>query len=154
MSPIDERAELIERYRDGSAAVDEALAGLTDADLDRRPPDGGWTPRQVVHHLADSETMAYTRLRRLLADDDPQIQAYDEAQWAERLRYDGPIERSLAVVRAVRAASLALLESLEPHEWERTGVHSESGAYSVDAWLRIYAVHPHQHAAQIRGARG
>ena len=57
-------------------------------------------------------------------------------------------------MRAVRAASLALLEALTPDEWERTGTHSESGPYSVDRWLEIYARHPHEHAEQIRRARG
>src|SRR6478672_258446 len=108
----DERQGLIEQYRTGAAEVDEALAGITDAELDRRPPEpDGWTARQVAHHLADSEAMAYTRLRRLLADDDPIIAGYDEPVWAERLHYDRPIEPSVAVMRAVREASVQLLES-------------------------------------------
>ncbi|MDQ2966124.1 MAG: DinB family protein, partial [Chloroflexota bacterium] len=67
--------------------------------------------------------------------------------------YDRPIEASLAVLRAVRASSLELLESLTPAEWSRSGRHSESGAYSVDDWLRIYANHSADHAEQIRRAR-
>jgi hypothetical protein len=150
-----ERAELLERYRAGAAEVDEALAGITHAELDRRPPEpDGWTARQVAHHLADSEAMAYTRLRRLLADDDPVIAGYDEPVWANRLHYDRPIEPSVAVLRAVREASVQLLESIDEAEWGRTGVHTESGPYSVEGWLRIYASHPHEHAAQIRAARG
>ena len=98
--------------------------------------------------------MAYTRLRRLVADEDPQIQGYDEPRWAKRLHYERPIAEAVAVTHAVRAASLSLLESLTPQEWERHGMHSESGAYSVDRWLEIYASHPHEHAAQIRAARG
>jgi hypothetical protein len=150
-----ERAELLERYRAGAAEVDEALAGITDAELDRRPPEpDGWTARQVAHHLADSEAMAYTRLRRLLADDDPVIAGYDEPVWANRLHYDRPIEPSVAVMRAVREASVQLLEAIDENEWGRTGVHTESGPYSVEGWLRIYASHPHEHAEQIRAARG
>jgi hypothetical protein len=150
-----ERETLIARYRSGAAAVDDALVGITDEDLDRRPaePDG-WTSRQVVHHLADSEAMAYTRLRRLVADETPVIQGYDEPAWARRLHYDRPIDPSIAVLRAVRASSLQLLESLTEEDWSRTGTHSESGAYSVEEWLRIYALHPHDHADQIRAARG
>jgi hypothetical protein len=103
--------------------------------------------------VADSESMAYIRLRRLIADDPPVvIQGYDEPTWARRLHYDRPIEPSLAVVRAVRAASLELLRSLTPEEWERRGTHSESGEYSVDMWLDIYAEHSHEHADQIRRA--
>ena len=94
------------------------------------------------------------RLRRLIAEDDPVIVGYDEPEYARRLHYDRPIASSLAVLRAVREASLDLLESLTPSEWERRGTHSESGAYSVDRWLEIYAAHSHDHADQIRAARG
>ena len=151
----NERQVLLERYGAGFDAVRDALAGVTEAELDRRPdePDG-WTARQVTHHLADSETMAYVRLRRLIAEDDPLIQAYDEPEWARRLHYDRPIEPSLAVLAGVRAASLQLLRSLTPAEWARTGTHSESGPYSVEGWLEIYAGHSHDHADQIRRARG
>ena len=151
---MTDRDVLSERYRTGSDAVDAALADLDETELDRRPSDDGWTARQVAHHLADSEAMAYTRLRRLVADADPRIEGYDEPRWAERLHYDRPIRESIAVVRAVRAASLSLLEALTEEEWQREGVHSESGAYSVARWLEIYAIHPHDHAAQIREAAG
>ena len=152
---MTDRKASLDRFRAGSGAIDAALAGITVDELDRAPNDGGWTARQVAHHLADSEAMAYTRLRRLVADADPVlIQGYDEPRWATRLHYDRPIEEAIAVVRAVRAASLSLLESLTPEEWDRHGTHSEGGAYSVDRWLEIYAAHPHEHAEQIRAARG
>ncbi|MGI8999216.1 MAG: DinB family protein [Candidatus Limnocylindria bacterium] len=147
-----ERAALISRFREGSAAIEQAVDRLTDDDLDRPGPDGGWTPRQVVHHLADSEATAYVRLRKLIAEDEAIIQAYDEPEFARRLHYDRPIGTSLAVLQAVRAASLELLESLTPAEWERRGTHAESGAYSVDDWLRIYAGHSLDHANQIHEA--
>jgi hypothetical protein len=149
----DHRTALLERYASGVAELDDALEGASDADLDRAQPSGGWTAREVVHHLADSESMAYVRLRRLIAEDDPLIQGYNEPEWARRLHYDRPIAASRAVLSAVRAASLQLLESLTPAEWERAGTHSESGAYSVDRWLEIYAGHTHDHADQIRKAR-
>ena len=149
-----ERTALIDRYRTGTADVEAALAGITDEELDRPPaePDS-WTARQVAHHLADSEAMAYIRLRRLIAEESPLIAGYDEPEWARRLHYDRPIEPSLAVLAGVRAASLQLLGSLTPAEWERTGMHSESGPYSVEGWLEIYAGHSHDHADQIRRAR-
>jgi hypothetical protein len=147
-----ERAALISPVREGYAAVERAVDGLTDDDLDRPGPEDGWTPRQVVHHLADSEATAYVRLRKLIAEDEAIIQAYDEPEFALRLHYDRPIGSSLAVLQAVRAASLKLLESLTPTEWDRRGTHAESGAYSVDDWLRIYAGHSLDHAAQIREA--
>ena len=148
-----ERAELLDQYGSGLADLSEAVADITEGELDRPQASGGWTARQVIHHLADSESMAYIRLRRLVAEDLPVIHGYDEPEWARRLHYDRPVGASLAVTAAVRAASLELLEALAPAEWERTGTHSESGAYSVERWLRIYAGHPHEHADQIRRAR-
>ncbi len=149
-----ERTTLIERYRTGTADVEAALAGIIDAELDRPPADpDAWTAREVAHHLADSEAMAYSRLRRLIAEDEPVIAGYDEPEWARRLHYDRPIVASIAVLGAVRAASLELLERLTDAEWDRAGTHSDSGAYSVDDWLRIYAAHSHDHAEQIRAAR-
>lgn len=148
-----DRAALIERYRTGAADVEDALAGAAEADLDRRPPSGAWTAREIAHHLADSETMAAIRLRRLIAEDDPVIHGYDEPVWARRLHYDRPIETSLVLVHAVRAASHDLLTRLTSEDWARTGTHTESGPYSVERWLEIYAEHPHEHADQIRRAR-
>ena len=97
--------------------------------------------------------MAYVRLRRVIAEDDPIIAGYYEPEWARRLHYDRPIEPSLAVVRAVRASSHQLLTALTPDEWARSGTHSDSGSYSVERWLAIYAEHSHEHADQIRRAR-
>lgn len=154
MSPSDgaDRARLIDRYESAVADLEDAIAGLTEAELDATPADGGWTARMVVHHCADSESMAYIRLRRLLAEDSPVIAGYDEPEWARRLHYDRPIASSLAVVAAVRTASLELLRALTPDEWARTGTHSDSGPYSVDRWLEIYTEHTHEHADQIRRA--
>jgi DinB superfamily len=149
-----ERAKMLAGYRGGYEAVVDALAGASDEELDRVPKDGeGWSARMVVHHLADSEATAYIRLRRLIAEDQPSILGYDEGEFARRLHYDRPIDSSLEVLKGVRAGSLSLLESLAPDEWGRSGTHSESGAYSVEGWLRIYVRHPHEHAEQIRRAR-
>ena len=149
----DDHQALMDRYAGGADAVDDALAGITEHELDRRPPSGEWTAREIVHHLADSESMAYIRLRRLIAEDDPVIAGYDEPEWARRLHYERPIDASFAVVRAVRTASLELLRTLTADEWVRAGTHSESEAYSVEGWLDIYAGHSHDHADQIRRAR-
>jgi hypothetical protein len=147
------RAELIEQYRTGVEAVEKAVAGLTDADLDRRPAPGQWSAREVVHHLADAETRAAIRLRQLLAEDSPTIQAYDEERYAEALHYDRrSIDVSLAVLRAVRDATAELLDLLSDADFARTGTHTESGPYSVDTWLQIYAAHALEHAAQIERA--
>lgn len=147
---------LIERYRQGVVRVDAALAGVTDEELDRR--DGtGWSARMVAHHLADSETNSYLRLRRLLVEPAPTpIQGYDEERWAQNpvLGYETlPIESSREVFRAVRAASQLVLSRISPDDLEREGAHSETGPYSVRDWLRIYAEHAEDHAAQIERAR-
>jgi len=151
MEPASRRA-LIEQYKDGYRAVREALDQLTGEELDARPADG-WTPREIAHHLADSETMSYIRLRRLLAEDHPAIQGYDEPEYARRLHYDRPIASSLEVFRAVRVASAELLDALGEDEWVREGTHSESGRYTMNDWLEIYAAHAHDHAAQMLRAQ-
>ena len=148
-----QRRALIERYKGGYDAVVEALAGIPDAELDARATDDAWTPREIVHHLADSEMTSAIRLRRLLAEDNPAIVGYDEAEFARRLYYDRPIQASLDALRAARASTAEILERLTEAEWRRAGTHSESGAYSVETWLAIYAAHAHDHAAQIREAR-
>lgn len=145
-------AALIDRYAAGTDAVLAAIAAVGSR-LDHAP-DGDWTPRQVVHHLADSETRSALRLRQLMAEDAPRIEAYDEGEYARRLHYDRPVETSLAVIRAVRASSLELLLALSPSELTRAGTHPEHGRYGVDTWLEIYAEHAHEHAEQMLAAAG
>jgi hypothetical protein len=147
-----QRQALIERYKDGPRVVREALANINEAELDARPSDG-WSAREVVHHLADSETTSGIRLRRLLAENAPTIEGYDEAEFARWLYYDRPIQTSLEVLDVVRRASAEILERLAEAEWVRAGRHTESGPYSVEDWLEIYAAHAHDHADQIRRAR-
>ena len=127
---------------------------LSEADLDRQPPEpDGWTPRMVIHHVADSETNSYVRLRRLLAEPaGTTIQGYDEAQWARVLHYDRPVSLSLAVFRAVRDSSAELLDLITPDDLARSGVHSESGPYTLADWLDTYIAHARDHAEQIRAA--
>jgi hypothetical protein len=149
----DERAALIERYRMGHQEVLAALGSPSDEDLDRRAGPGEWTAREVVHHLADSEMTSAIRLRKLLAEDDPVIEAYDEAAFAQRLFYDRrPLGPSLAALAAARDTTASILEHLTEAQWSRTGTHSESGPYSVETWLQIYADHAHDHANQIKTA--
>jgi hypothetical protein len=149
-----DRDALIDRYATGYDAVVDALAGATDAELDARPSAGGWTVREVVHHLADSESRSMLRLRQLLAEDEPVIEVYDQDAWAARLPYDGPVDAPLAVVAAVRGLSLATVRRLDPDAWDRSGRHPEHDSpYSVLRWLEIYAEHPYEHADQIRAAR-
>lgn len=149
----EERARLIRQYRDGYREVTEALEGITDAELDRAE-DGEWSPRKVVHHLADSEMMSAIRIRRLLTEAEPVIHGYDEVAFADRLTADRPIEPSLQAMRWARETSAQLMERMSEADWHIVGTHTESGRYTTEDWLRIYAAHAHDHAGQIRRARG
>ena len=147
-----ERARLIRQYRDGYQAVLRALHGITDDELDRCV-EGDWTPRQVAHHLADSEMESATRIRRLLALQEPTILGYDEKAFAA-LATDRPIGASLEAMRWARESSAQLLDRMTEDDWQRVGKHTESGRYGAEDWLRIYAAHAHDHADQIMRARG
>jgi hypothetical protein len=148
------RAELLQKYRTGHQAVVASLAGLRDEELDRSPGDGDWTPRMIVHHIADSEMTSAIRLRKLVAEDNPTIVGYDEKVFAESLTRDRPIEPSLEAVRWARESTLQILERLTEDEWKKAGTHTELGPYSVERWLEVYAAHCHDHAAQIKKTRG
>lgn len=140
---------------DYQAATREFLAlaeSLTDSDLDRSDAEG-WTPRQVVHHVADSEAQSYARLRRLIAEPGTVIQGYDEGKWAQTLTLGystTPIAGSIAVFAAVRESSYQLLLRLDESQLDNKGTHSESGEYSIRDWIRSYTNHPMDHAEQIR----
>ncbi len=156
LSASERLAAAIRAYREATELFLVVASALAEADLDRRPaePDG-WTPRMVIHHVADSETNSYVRLRRLLAEPEgTTIQGYDEAQWALALHYDRPVALSLAVFRAVRDSSAELLDLITPDDLARAGVHSESGPYTLADWLDTYVAHARDHAEQIRAALG
>ncbi|HEU4596349.1 MAG TPA: DinB family protein [Pyrinomonadaceae bacterium] len=150
----EERQELINQYRDGFDEVSRSIEGLSDEDLRARPLPGKWTACEIVHHLADSEMTSAVRLRKLLTEEKPQIQGYDQEAFAKRLRYN---ERDLApaleAFRAARSTTAQLLEAMTEEDWAREGTHTESGRYTAEDWLRIYAAHAHNHAAQIRRLR-
>jgi len=147
------RDEQIEQYRQGYAAITAALNEITPAGLDAREGEGEWSPREIVHHLADSEMTSAIRLRLLVATDRPRITGYDQEEFARRLHYDRPIEPSLSAFKAARETTAAILDRMTEDDWQRGGTHSESGAYTVMDWLAIYAAHAHDHADQIRRAR-
>jgi len=112
-----------------------------------------WSSRQVIHHCADSEAQSYARLRRLVAEPNPVIQGYDENLWAKdvTLGYtDLPVENSIAVFAAVRAASLDIIRRLKPEQLELKGTHTEAGEYSLKRWLETYTRHANNHADQIK----
>ena len=130
----------------------ECVAQVTDQSLDNRH-ESGWSARQVIHHMADSETQSYVRLRRLLAEPEGSvIQGYDEAAWAgcQNLGYETfDVEPSLAVIAAVRTSTSKILERLNEDHLKLFGNHTESGLYSLSTWLEIYTRHPREHGYQL-----
>ena len=151
---LGERDQLIAQYEDGYRAVAESLLKITPDELDVSPAPGKWTPRQIVHHLADSEMTGAVRFRVLLATEQPAINAYDQDAFAARLHYERPHEASLEIFRAARASTSELMGCLTDADWLREGTHSEMGRFGLETWLRLYAPHAHRHAEQIRLARG
>lgn len=148
------RLQLIGAYKDGFRLVAEALAGVTDAELDFVPGPGRWSVRHIVHHLADSEMTSAIRLRLLIASPNPAISGYDQDAFAQSLYYtERPIEASLDAFGAARRSTAEILDRMSEAEWLREGTHNEHGRYTVLKWLEIYAAHAHGHAQQIRSAR-
>jgi hypothetical protein len=150
-----ERQALIARYTEGPQAVRDAIAGITEAELNADAASEGWTAREIVHHLADSEMVSAIRLRRLLCEAEPFIPGYDEPHYARVLHYaERPIDAALDALGAARRTTAEVLSRMTEADWSRAGTHSESGPYSAEDWLRINAAHAHDHASQIRRARG
>ena len=149
----DERTRLIDQYEAGYDAVVTALEGITPEELDAREGAGEWSPRQVVHHLADSEMTSAIRFRRIIAEDHPLIQGYDQEEFADDLFYDRPIEASLLAFQGARASTVPIMRALSDEQWQRAGLHSETGEVTAESMLEYYAGHAHGHADQIRRAR-
>jgi hypothetical protein len=150
----EERQALAAQYKAGFDEVARSLEGFPPEKLSARPIPGKWSAREIVQHLADSEMNSAIRLRKLLTEDDPQIQGYDQEDYAARLRYnERDIAPALDALRGARATTGQLLDEMTDADWSRAGTHSESGRYTAEDWLRIYAAHAHNHAAQIRRLR-
>lgn len=153
MTP-DERRRLIAQYKAGYAEVAAALEGFPASHLTTRAIPAKWTAAEIVHHLADSEMQSAGRLRKLLAEEYPVIQGYDQERWAEKLRYnERPIGPSLDAFRAARESTAQLIDGMTESDWRHLGWHTENGSYWAERWLEIYAAHAHGHAAQIRRLR-
>jgi DinB family protein len=145
-----ERQDLIRRYEQGPARLAAALGKVPARAMKWRPAEGKWSVHEVVCHLADSESNGALRIRYLAAEEHPLIVGYDQARWARVLDYhSAPLEPALAVVHAVRANTAALLKRLPEETWSATAEHTESGHYTAEEWLRIYAVHLEKHSGQI-----
>ena len=145
-----ERAKLIDQYADGPRRLRAALATVPPEALQWRPKLGEWSAHEVVVHCSDSETQSASRIRMLVSEKDPMIQGYDQEQWARDFDYHAhPIEAALAAVDGVRANTAALIRRLPESAWSKVGRHSESGRYTAEDWLQIYADHLENHARQI-----
>lgn len=150
----EEKQDLIARYKAGYDEVIDSLKDFPVDSLSAQPIPGKWTAREIVHHLGDSETAAAIRLRRLLCEDHPVIQGYDQDEYAVRLKYnERDIAPALEAFHAARASTTQILEQMNSEDWTREGSHTESGHYAVADWLMIYAAHAHNHASQIRALR-
>src|SRR2546427_7186777 len=149
-----ERDKLIAQYKAGYDEVIDSLRDFPTAAVTAHPIAGKWSAREIVHHLADSETLSGIRLKRLLTEDHPVIQGYDQDEYASQLNYnERDMAPALAAFHAARANTAQLLDRMNDEDWKREGSHTESGRYTVEDWLKIYAAHAHNHAAQIRALR-
>jgi uncharacterized damage-inducible protein DinB len=135
-------------------ALRRAVAGLSDAQLDTPYRPGGWTVRQVVHHLPDSHLNAYTRFKLALTEEEPLIRTYAEARWAETPEArDGAPEMSLALLEALHRRWLAALRALPAATFARRLRHPDWGLMSVDDLVALYAWHSRHHLAHVTGLR-
>lgn len=142
-----------EEYKAATQELLRVFGALSESDLDK-PTPSGWTPRQVIHHLADSEAQSYARLRRLIAEPGTIIQGYDEEVWAENsiLAYKTrDVTSALQVYTVVRNSSYELLLDIPESKLDNSCMHSESGEYSIRKWIDTYTRHPRDHANQILG---
>lgn len=135
------------------AHLASALEGLTDAQLDTPYRDGGWTVRQLVHHIADSHINAFSRVRLALTEDAPTIYGYDEKAWAMLPDSSAPVAWSLGLLTGLHARWAMLLERLSPAQWQRTFLHPERGAMSVELASLLYGWHCVHHVAHITRLR-
>jgi len=143
---IAELAELPSQLRN---AVDD----LDPDQLDTPYRDGGWTVRQVVHHIADSHMNSVMRMRLALTEDWPAVVAYDEKAWAMLHDYAAPVEWSLELIESLHARWVMLLQSLHDHQWQRGFKHPKMGPMTVETATLIYAWHSRHHVAHITHLR-
>jgi hypothetical protein len=148
------RPQLIAEIEAAPARFREAVRGLGDEQLDTPYRPGGWTVRQVVHHVADSHMNSYLRFRLALTEEEPAVKGYDQRLWAEmRDVRNGPVEMSLALLEGLHVRWVALLKSMTDADFERRFRHSEIGLVRLDTNLALYAWHGRHHAAHITGLR-
>jgi uncharacterized damage-inducible protein DinB len=150
----EERASRIDAIRTHPAKMRVAVAGLRDAQLDTPYREGGWTVRQVVHHVVDSHANAYIRFKLAITEEKPTIRPYQEKLWAELADARTlPVEASLAILDGLHARWVAFLEALSAEQFRRALHHPEMGDLTVDNLLDLYGWHGAHHVAHISGLR-
>jgi DinB superfamily len=152
-SLFDIRAEQMQTLRLLPKRLRAAVSGLNEAQLDTPYREGGWTIRQVVHHLGDSHVMAYTRCKQALTKDWPMEQSYDEAAWANLADSRLPVDVSLALIEALHARWVALLEAMNDDEFRKGYNHPERGRETLAKALAMYDWHSRHHTAHITSLR-
>jgi uncharacterized damage-inducible protein DinB len=148
-----ERAERIEQIAACPSGLRAAVQDLDDAQLDTPYRDGGWTVRQVVHHVPDSHMNAYVRFKLGLTEDTPTIKPYEENSWAQLPDSRSPIGLSLDLLDKVHARWLLVLRAMRPADFARTINHPESGVQTLDRMLSLYAWHGRHHIAHVTSLR-
>lgn len=133
--------------------ITEAIKDLNEQQIDTPYRLGGWTVRQVVHHLADSHMNAYIRFKLAITEANPVIKPYDEREWAELPDYQLPLDISLSLLEALHIRWVKLLNSLTQADLEKTFVHPDTGEISVGKNIGIYAWHGRHHLAHITSLR-
>ena len=147
---VDERRRFIEQIAETPERLRAAVTGLSEQQLDTPYRPGGWTVRQVVHHVPDSHLHSYSRFKYALTEDEPTIKPYPEDRWAELPDgRTGPVEVSLRLLECLHSRWVALLRSLNEREWARTFRHPELGLVRLDQNAALYAWHGRHHVAHI-----
>jgi hypothetical protein len=150
----EERNHMIESLGAVPAKLRAAVAGLNDQQLDTRYRNGGWTVRQVIHHVADSHMNAYIRFRFAVTEAQPTIKPYDERTWAELTdARTAPVELSLQLIDAMHQRWVILLHSVREIDYNRAMQHPERGLMTLDDTLALYEWHGRHHLAHITGLR-
>ena len=150
----DDRKRYLDEIEQAPARMRAAAAGLSDAQLDTRYRPGGWTVRQVIHHVPDSHMNSYTRFRLALTENKPTIKPYDQSLWADLGdARTAPIEISLVLLEALHARWILLLRGLKPGDFACEFRHPELGVVSLDRNLALYAWHGKHHVAHITSLR-
>jgi DinB superfamily len=147
------RAEAITAIAELPARMRDAVRGLSDAQLDTPYRPGGWTVRQVVHHVPDSHMNAFVRLKLALTEDNPTVKPYDEKKFAELPDQRLPIEPSLSLLDGLHARWVTVLRALAAPHFGRPLYHPEIGAITVDYLVQTYGWHSRHHVAHITRLR-